>query len=75
MVGYTVVTTIIAPALCIKPTGVNDSCMYSLTLWQGILNIVTDAIVLALPIPLLWGLRLPFSQKLGAGVVFALGSL
>jgi len=42
---------------------------------QAIPNIITDAILLALPLPLIWRLQLPMVQKAGLSAVFLLGSL
>lgn len=38
-------------------------------------NILTDIIILALPMPVLSSLRLPIKQKIGLMFVFALGGL
>ena len=42
---------------------------------QAIPNIVTDAILLILPLPLIWRLQLPASQKVALSGIFLLGSL
>ena len=42
---------------------------------SGYYNVFTDAILLALPLPTVWGLQLPFKQKLALTAVFATGSL
>ena len=42
---------------------------------QAIPNIITDIILLALPMPLIWKLHLPQGQKLALCGVFLLGSL
>lgn len=42
---------------------------------QSVVNIITDAVLLALPLPLIWRLQLPLGQKLGLSAVFLLGSL
>lgn len=38
-------------------------------------NIITDAIMLILPLPLVWKLQLPFDQKVGLTFTFLLGSM
>lgn len=38
-------------------------------------NIVTDVILFVLPIPMVYNLHMPKIQKLGAIIVFAIGSL
>lgn len=39
------------------------------------LNVFTDVLIFALPMPMLWGIGLPKRQKLGLCVVFSLGAL
>lgn len=39
------------------------------------MNVATDAIILATPIPMLLSLKLPLQQKIGLGLLFAVGSL
>jgi len=41
----------------------------------GSLNIITDVMVLTLPMPKIWGLQLPLKRKLGLMVIFSLGIL
>lgn len=38
-------------------------------------NIATDLIVLSLPMPLVWRLKIPKKQKIALACVFLLGSL
>ncbi|KAK2757093.1 hypothetical protein FQN54_005062 [Arachnomyces sp. PD_36] len=77
MVGQTIISTVMVPVRCIKPTahGMNGKCLYHLTTWHAVISISTNAIVIALPIRALWRMRLPFSQKLGVAVVVFLGSI
>ena len=42
---------------------------------QGIFNAVTDFILLALALPIIWNVQISLSQKIGLGVVFLIGSL
>ena len=42
---------------------------------QAIPNIITDGILLALPLPMIWQLQLPKAQKCALSGVFMLGSL
>ena len=48
----------------------NYNIFYVIT---GAINIVTDAIVLCLPLPVVWGLKTSKSRKIGLTFVFALG--
>jgi hypothetical protein len=42
---------------------------------QSTLNVVTDFMIYALPIPTLFGLRLPWSQRMGLIVLFGVGGV
>ncbi|KAI4837646.1 hypothetical protein E4T44_08236 [Aureobasidium sp. EXF-8845] len=42
---------------------------------NGVMNIITDLMVLALPIPIVWRLTLELRQKIILSVVFTLGSI
>lgn len=44
-------------------------------LLAGITNLLIDALVVILPMPMLWGLQLPLSKKLGLAGMFGLGSM
>ncbi|CEL04805.1 hypothetical protein ASPCAL05930 [Aspergillus calidoustus] len=72
--GYTLATTLATAGGCNPLSEGATPCINSLALWQAILNIVTDFLMLLIPIPLLWALQLPLLQKLSLGLIFALGS-
>lgn len=42
---------------------------------NGILNVITDLVILALPIPILWNLALTKKKKIALSILFAAGSL
>jgi hypothetical protein len=42
---------------------------------QSVLNVVTDFMIYALPIPTLFGLSLPWSQRIGLIVLFSVGGV
>lgn len=44
-------------------------------LGQAIPNIITDMVLLAIPIPMIWKLQLPRSQKVALSATFLLGGL
>jgi hypothetical protein len=48
---------------------------FNVTLSTSIFNIVGDALVLALPQPILWGLQMPMQRKLGISIIMFLGLL
>ena len=43
--------------------------------WVTLPNIITDVIMLILPLPLVWSLNLPQNRKVGLTVVFLTGSV
>jgi hypothetical protein len=50
----------------------NQILSYILT---GSFNIVTDMLVLCLPIPMIWKLQMPFKTKVALTLIFAIGFL
>lgn len=83
VIGYTV-SVILALIFACKPiakawdaTITGGSCINrgGLYLTIAITNIITDLILLILPIPLVWRLQMPRIQKLGLIVIFIIGSL
>lgn len=53
-------------------TCVNRPAVYIST---GALNVVTDFLILLLPLPMIRGLQMPLRQKLLLGAIFSVGSL
>jgi hypothetical protein len=79
---YLVATTIVSVLQCrpiekawIREEGYPGQCISVLDffVFNGAVAVATDLIVLALPLPLVWGLQLPFSQKLSLLPVFGIG--
>jgi len=77
---YLVTTTIVSVLQC-RPIqrawmdGPKDQCiaLLSFFVFNGAVAVMTDLIVLGLPLPLVWGLQLPMSQKLSLIPVFGIG--
>ncbi|KAF5027405.1 hypothetical protein F66182_482 [Fusarium sp. NRRL 66182] len=74
LVTYTLVFTILLAGPCHPQKPGTGQCVVNLTVSQAVLNIVSDAIVIALPIPLIHGLKMPIKQKVTVGVLLGLGS-
>lgn len=75
VVGYTLAITIVAIGPCnqsVHPE--TQQCLVSLNLFMSVINIVTDLLILMLPVKMLYQLQLPMKQKVLLGLVFALGS-
>ena len=58
-------------------TNPNARCIDKKFLWffNAAMNILTDVIILILPMPVLSALKLPSKQKIGLILIFAVGGL
>jgi hypothetical protein len=72
--GYSLAITVMVAGPCNPLTHADGQCLRSLNLFMSIINIVTDFLVLALPISMLRMLQLPMKQKFMIGGIFSLGS-
>jgi hypothetical protein len=83
VVAWAISQAIMAFLQCVPLQGVwdhriNAKCIpRTVTLWyfNGVFNIVTDVAILVLPLPILWKLELPRSQKILLTCIFGLGFL
>ena len=68
--------TIIFLAPCDPMLGTPESavCLNKVAIAQAVINIVTDVIIIALPIPTIYHLHMPMKQKISVGVILGLGS-
>jgi hypothetical protein len=41
----------------------------------GIVNLLIDVMIVALPLPILWGLQMELSRKVSLSIIFSLGAL
>lgn len=55
----------------LKPGTLN--CETNLALLQGILNIVTDAAIIVLPLPMVYNLNIPVREKVALAAVLSAG--
>ncbi|KAL6715466.1 hypothetical protein ACLMJK_006427 [Lecanora helva] len=55
----------------------HSHCVVPQTLYMATagINLATDVIILCIPMPLVWGLRLSVKRKVGVSLIFVLGSL
>jgi hypothetical protein len=72
--GYSLAITVVAAGPCNPQTHTNQKCLTDLNLFMACINIITDFLILCLPIPMLRALQLPVKQRILLGFVFALGS-
>lgn len=70
---YTTVFTVLTVGPCDPLTG-NLQCLNNVGGAHAALNILTDLIVIILPIPLIHTLQMPVRQKISVGVLMTLGS-
>ncbi|RSL63462.1 hypothetical protein CEP54_005263 [Fusarium duplospermum] len=74
LIIYTLVFTILLAGPCHPQKAGTGTCVVNLTVSQAVLNIVSDAIVIILPIPLIHRLNMPLKQRITVGFLLALGS-
>jgi hypothetical protein len=75
VVGHTVAGTFVIGVGCTPTKSENQSCAFNYGTALAVLNILTDLLVLAIPVPLLWKLHMPLFQKWVLGLIFSIGSL
>lgn len=72
--GYSLAITIVAAGPCNPQVHTDQKCLTDLNLFMACINIITDFLILCLPVPMLRALQLPMKQKVLLGMVFGLGS-
>ncbi|KAH6870269.1 hypothetical protein BKA58DRAFT_384712 [Alternaria rosae] len=60
------------PLLLATATCVNRGAIYIAT---AVIGIVTDVMLISIPIPTIWGLQMPTKQKIGLTIMFCVGSI
>ncbi|KAK6842749.1 hypothetical protein PG990_005316 [Apiospora arundinis] len=74
IVGYSVAFTIVFAGPC-NPLAVGSGqCLNEAAIVQAAVNIISDVIIIALPIPMIHSLVMPMKQKLLVGLILGLGS-
>lgn len=51
---------------------INQGGIYIAT---AVIGITTDVLLIAIPVPTIWGLQMPMKQKVGLTIMFAVGSM
>ncbi|USP74480.1 uncharacterized protein yc1106_01754 [Curvularia clavata] len=72
--GYSLAITIVAAGPCNPQHHKDQKCLTDLNLFMACINIITDFLILCLPLPMLRALQLPMKQKVLLGMVFGVGS-
>ncbi len=76
LIGYTVTFTVLFSGPCNPLLGTPESatCLNNIAVSQAVLNIVTDGVIILLPIPTIHALHMPLKQRVTVGIILALGS-
>lgn len=72
--AFTVVFTALFCGPCNPQSTGSGTCLNNIAVSQAVLNIVTDGIIIILPIPMIHHLNMPLKQRITVGVLLALGS-
>ena len=72
----TTIFTILFLAPCDPNLGTPESvvCLNKVAISQAVINIVSDVIIIVLPIPTIYSLHMPLKQKISVGFILMLGS-
>ncbi|KAF1978392.1 hypothetical protein BU23DRAFT_651081, partial [Bimuria novae-zelandiae CBS 107.79] len=74
IVIYTIVLTVLVTGPC-DPLHGSVECLTHAGTGHAALNIISDVLVIILPIPLVYQLQMPLRQKISVGILMTLGSL
>jgi hypothetical protein len=76
VIGYTVTFTVLFAGPCNPLLGTPESavCLNNIAVSQAVLNIVSDGIIILLPIHTIHKLHMPLKQRLTVGCILGLGS-
>lgn len=73
LVAYTLIFNIILGTACSPLKLDQTNCEDKMGLWNAILNILTDAATILLPLPMIYGLNIPFREKVALTGVLSAG--
>lgn len=74
LVASTVVFTALFSGPCNPLATGSGTCLNNIAIAQAVINIVTDAAIILLPIPTIQQLKMPIKQKITVGALLVLGS-
>lgn len=75
LIGVLIIQTLISVLLLLLTLKINSINPNYLQIYTSVPNIVTDILMLLLPMPVVWRLHVPRSVKLGIALTFLVGSL
>lgn len=71
---FTLVFTILFAGPCNPLSSGTGQCLNNIAVAQAVLNIVSDAVLIVLPVHMIHQLNMPLKQRLVVGCILALGS-
>ena len=71
--AYTIFFVALYSGPC-DPDHDGNTCLNTITIIHAAVNILTDLVVLIMPIPMIHSLRMPLRQKMYVGGILAVGS-
>ncbi|KAM7219432.1 puromycin-sensitive aminopeptidase [Rhypophila decipiens] len=76
LISYTVAITAIFAGPCNPSLGTPESavCLNNVAVSQAVINIVTDGMMIVMPLPTIHALHMPLKQKITVGIILGLGS-
>ncbi|KAB5536333.1 hypothetical protein GE09DRAFT_1176725 [Coniochaeta sp. 2T2.1] len=74
LLAYTITFTALLAGPCNPLATGSGVCLNNIAIAQAVLNIITDGIIIALPIPTIHRLNMPLKQKIQVGIILALAS-
>lgn len=76
LIGYSVTFSALFAGPCNPNLGTPESalCLNNIAVAQAVLNIVTDGVIILLPIPTIHGLNMGLKQRITVGLILGLGS-
>ena len=74
LVAFTVVFTVLFSGPCNPLATGSGVCLNNIAVAQAVLNIVTDGVIIVLPIPTIMHLKMPLKQRITLAAILVLGS-
>jgi hypothetical protein len=76
VVGYSITFSALFSGPCNPLLGTPESalCLNKIAVSQAVLNIVTDGMIILLPLPTIHALHMPLKQRITVGCILGLGS-
>lgn len=72
---YAIALVLVVLLQCVGKTGPSSQCIndFLLLVLSSVINVISDIVMLVIPIYGIWGLHMQSRQKLGMSIIFAVG--